>query len=126
MNKCKKNKYEQLALQLKTLKLLKEQEMTMLEEVHNPSKPIYTDDDIDFLKHAINNGELSIASLTFEEAMLLDFPGEDYRRVCRKACSEVNFSSKAKRKEFKEKLSKMNSPTPQIVTALYNQIQKKK
>lgn len=126
MSKCKKDRYEQLALQLKTLKLLKEQEMTMLEGVHIPYKPIYTDEDIDFLKHAINNGELSIASLTFEEAMLLDFSGEDYRRVCRKVCSEVNFSSKSKRKEFKEKLSKMNSPTPQIVTTLYKQIQRKK
>ena len=126
MNKCKKNKYEQLALQLKTLKLLKEQEMTMLEGVHNPSRPIYTDEDIEILKQAISNKELCLASLTFEEAMLLDFSGEDYRRVCRKAYSEVNFSSKAKRKEFKEKLSKMNSPTPQIVTTLYKQIQKRK
>ena len=55
---------------------------------------IYTDEDKEFLKHAVNNGELTIRDLTFEEAMLLGFSGKDYRRAARQSYSKVVFTIK--------------------------------
>lgn len=122
--KRRKNEYKKLAIQLKFLKELKETESAKDEIKQEFVKPVYTDEDKTFLKQAIINNELTISDLTFEEAIIVGFTGEEHRRAERKVASKINLSKKEK-EEFDYKLSKMNSPTPNIVNTLYKQIKKK-
>ena len=122
--KSMKTNYKELAIQLKLLKILKENELPKEEIKQELIKPIYTDEDKEFLKQAIANNELTIADLTFDEAIMVGFTGEDYRRAQRKVASEINLSKKEK-EEFDYKISNMNSPTPNIINTIYKQIKKK-
>lgn len=124
--KRRKKEYQRLIISLKLLKDLKEKESSNDEKTYSYVEPIYTDEDKEFLKQAVANGELSIYDLTFDEAIISGFTSANYGRANRKINSKINFSNKEKESEFFEKLCKMSSPTPRLKYSLYNHIQKKK
>ena len=119
-----KKGYEEVACSLKLLKDLKEKELQK-EKTYTFTKPIYTDEDIEFLKQAVADGELSISDLTLKEAIMVGFTGEEHRRAERKVANKMNLSKKED-EEFNNKISNMNSSTPNIMETLYNQIKKTK
>ena len=126
--KRKKESYEKLTAQLKLLKELKEKKLqpeTNNEEKYSYIEPIYTDEDKEFLKQAVRSGELTIVDLTFEEALMVGFTGEDYRRAERKILKDINLS-KNKEKQFNDILAKMHKPTPNVINFIYKKVQKKK
>ena len=119
-----KIKYEQLAGQLKLIKELKE------ENKSSYTKPIYTDEDKEFLRQAVVAGELSISDLTLIEAIIAGFTGSQHRRAERNIYRRIKFTSEEKEAELEfhrrnNKIHKKNR-TPKVLINLYTQSKKKK
>lgn len=108
------NKYTDLINVLKNLK----------ESVQKNQKPIYTEEDIDFLTQAYNNKELTILDLTYDEVFLLDVSPEQYRRAQRIIYFDKEYDNKYV-KEINEK--KFNQePTPRVILEMYLEAKCKK
>ena len=121
-NQNKKILYKYLVNQLKQIKSSSKEKTIYIFE-----KPIYSDEDKEFLKQTVDNGELSIFDLTHEEAIIVGFTGEEHRRAERKVLHKINLSKKEE-KEFDKITENINqyNITPKLVYNIYNSVKTKK
>lgn len=124
--KRRTKEYQQLVISLKFFKDSKEKESVTDEKENSYVEPIYTDEDKEFLKVAVANGELTADDLTYEETFIVGLTSGDHCRSTRKIFG-FNFDNKKQEKEFYKRLNEinMNTLTYNVALNLHKQIKKK-
>lgn len=123
--KRRKKEYEQLVIRLNLLKDLKQKEAPKRDSNQKFIKPIYTDEDKEFLQKALDNKELTLADLTADEYFLLKIPYEQLLRIERSIFCKIKLTKKGY-EEFCKNINLLrDSITPRLIVQIYKDANEK-